>query len=299
MLLEHKRRAPVDPARPLRVATFFGFQPQLAPADPFRIAPDLQAQATAHSVGDLELGVWDTGSELRLDFVYSTALFDEPTVRRYCQSFLRLLEGMIADPARSLGTVPILAEEERRLLTEWGAGAAAEPAGAGFPQLFARQAERTPTAIAVLDGDESLTYRELRRRAGAVAAHLRAAGAAPGAVVALLAERGAGYLTALLGILDAGAVALPLGPAAPERRHREMLLRSGAGHLLVGPGLERAAEVTRGLATSTVTLAEALAHTGPPGAAVRAGPRAFPRYAIYTHAARRVHRRGRSSPTAG
>src|SRR4051812_42948004 len=89
------------------------------------------------------------------------------------------------------------------------------PRDATVHQLFARQALETPDAVAVTDGREHvLTYRQLGRRADALAATLRAAGVAPDELVGMYLPRGVDAVVALLAILKAGGAYVPLDPNA-------------------------------------------------------------------------------------
>src|SRR5262249_25619549 len=80
---------------------------------------------------------------------------------------------------------------------------------------FARQAERTPDAVAVSAGGVRLTYRELARRGSAVAGRLAAEHVGPDTVVILLAERGADFLSAMIGVQRSGRAVLPPDPTNP------------------------------------------------------------------------------------
>ena len=97
-----------------------------------------------------------------------------------------------------------------------------------MPELFAAQVARTPDTIAVVHEDESLTYRELDRRANQLAHHLRALGVGPEVVVGLCVERSPAMLVGLMGILKAGGAYLPLDPGYPTERLAFMLQDAGA-----------------------------------------------------------------------
>ncbi|HET8796728.1 MAG TPA: amino acid adenylation domain-containing protein, partial [Thermoanaerobaculia bacterium] len=84
--------------------------------------------------------------------------------------------------------------------------------------LFERHARRTPDRIALREGGTALTFAEVDRRANGLARALAGRGAGPEAVVALLADRGAGAIIGLLGILKSGAAYAPLAPDAPPLR---------------------------------------------------------------------------------
>ena len=121
--------------------------------------------------------------------------------------------------------------EQRQVLVDWN------DTRAEFPEtcihaLIESQAQRTPDAVAVVCGDEALTYRELNRRANAVAWRLREQGVGPECTVGLCADRSADLVVGLLGILKAGGAYLPLDPSYPEARLALMLEDSGASVVL-------------------------------------------------------------------
>ena len=88
---------------------------------------------------------------------------------------------------------------------------------------FERQVERTPDAVALVCGEESLTYRDLNRLANSLADRLIDAGVAPETVVGLYLERWPARLVGLLGVLKAGGAYLPLDPEHPAERLAAML----------------------------------------------------------------------------
>ncbi|WP_329466728.1 non-ribosomal peptide synthetase [Streptomyces sp. NBC_01431] len=98
----------------------------------------------------------------------------------------------------------------------------------GLPALVARHAERTPHALAVADGDTTLTYAQLDSAARRLASYLREGGVRPGDAVALLMPRSARTVVAQLALWWAGAVCVPLDPAHPRPRTEAMLADSGA-----------------------------------------------------------------------
>ncbi|MFB7257478.1 amino acid adenylation domain-containing protein [Streptomyces nojiriensis] len=92
-----------------------------------------------------------------------------------------------------------------------------------LPALVARHAELTPDALAVVDGDTTLTYGRLLQAGRALAAHLRAHQVARGDRVALLTARSSRTVVAQLGLWLAGAVCVPLDPAQPRPRTEAMI----------------------------------------------------------------------------
>ncbi|MBO3751473.1 amino acid adenylation domain-containing protein, partial [Streptosporangiaceae bacterium NEAU-GS5] len=145
---------------------------------------------------------------------YSRDLFDRETAEAIARRLIRLLEAALADPSRPIGRLDILDAAERRMLIEGANGGFTSERGKTLPDLFEAQARRTPDAVAV--GDH--TYEELNARANRLAHKLVAAGARPGAIVALSLPRTPDLVTALLAVLKAGAAYLPLDPSYPRDR---------------------------------------------------------------------------------
>lgn len=101
-----------------------------------------------------------------------------------------------------------------------------------FDPLFRQQVAKSPQAIAVVEGEQRLTYRELDERVERLARHLQKAGAGPEQLVAVVAERGWKLLTTLLAIFRAGGIYVPLDPQEPVARLRRLLEHSGSKILL-------------------------------------------------------------------
>ncbi|MDH3438906.1 MAG: amino acid adenylation domain-containing protein, partial [Betaproteobacteria bacterium] len=161
--------------------------------------------------------------QLRVDFVYSTDLFDAATIRRMLVHYERLLEGVVADPECRLSHLPLLSDAERnQLLVEWNDTANAFPRKC-VHELFEEQVACTPEATAVEYEGRKLSYRELNTRANQLAHHLIALGVGPEVLVGVCLERSLELIVALLGILKAGGAYMPLEPSYPRERLSFML----------------------------------------------------------------------------
>ena len=121
-------------------------------------------------------------------------------------------------PAAPLHELTVLTGAERaRLLTAWNDTACDVP-GLTWPALVEAQAARTPQALAVVCGEQALTYAELNAAASRLGRLLVSDGAGPERVVAVAMERSALMVTALLAVMKAGAAYLPVDPAYPAER---------------------------------------------------------------------------------
>ena len=150
---------------------------------------------------------------------YGRELFEASTMVRLGGHLVRLLSGVLAEPQRPLAEIALLAPGERhQLLAEWNDTAVGYPRGHTLHELVAAQADRTPGAVAAVDENEQVTYRELVDRARQLAGHLAGLGVRPDGRVGVLLERSLAMITGLLGVLEAGAAYVPLDPTLPEER---------------------------------------------------------------------------------
>ena len=92
--------------------------------------------------------------------------------------------------------------------------------------MFEKQAISLPNNIAVVYKDDYLTYGQLNEKSNSLAKVLIESGVTPEIYVGLLAERSIDYLIAVLAILKAGGVYLPLDPSYPSKRLYQILEQS-------------------------------------------------------------------------
>ncbi|MEO0408899.1 MAG: amino acid adenylation domain-containing protein, partial [Cyanobacteria bacterium P01_A01_bin.135] len=121
-------------------------------------------------------------------------------------------------------------EAERRQLQQWNQTQTAYPSDRCIHQLFEQQAEKTPQAIALVFGDQTLTYEALNARANQLARHLQPV--TPDSPIGLWAERGLETIVAMLAILKAGGAYLPLDPGYPRDRLRFMAADAGLSRVV-------------------------------------------------------------------
>ncbi|MDH5548253.1 MAG: amino acid adenylation domain-containing protein, partial [Gammaproteobacteria bacterium] len=167
----------------------------------------------------LELHMSETPLGLRGSWQYASDLFDEATIERFSNTFIRFLEQIVASPQTRLSEIDILSQSERRqLLFDWNNTATSYPNDACIHQLFEVHAEQTPQATAVVLDDYSLSYAELNSRANQLAHYLRDQGVVADTLVGLCMERSIDTIVAILGILKAGGAYVPLDPEYPQER---------------------------------------------------------------------------------
>ncbi|HVN34403.1 MAG TPA: amino acid adenylation domain-containing protein, partial [Casimicrobiaceae bacterium] len=182
---------------------------------------------TAKAELSLLLYIEDEGLAGELE--YSTELFHASTVERMGAQFRTLLEGIVRDPDRPIGRLPLVTDDERRkIVVDWNRTATDFPRDSSITALFDAQVARAPDSVAVIDGTRSLTYGALARRAARLARRLGELGVAPGATVGVCIERSLEEIIALLGVLYAGCAYVPLDATHPPERLSAMLKDASA-----------------------------------------------------------------------
>ena len=177
---------------------------------------------------DLTLTMQEGPQTLAGSIEYSSDLFEAGTILRMVEHLQVLLEGIVADAERSIGSLPLMGEEERRqVLGVWNDTTRGYPSELCMHELFERQVERTPGAIALVHAGTLWTYGELNERANRLGHYLMKRGVGPEVLVGLCAERSEEMVVGLLGIQKAGGAYVPLDPGYPQERLAYMVRDSG------------------------------------------------------------------------
>ncbi|WP_330285435.1 non-ribosomal peptide synthase/polyketide synthase [Streptomyces sp. NBC_00576] len=182
---------------------------------------------------DLDLSLAETFDEagdpagINGSLMASADLFDQDTAERLADRLVRVVRTMGAEPATRITEVDVLGpEERRRLLTEWNDTSVPLP-DISVPEAFARLTAADPGALAVRSDGVRLDYAELEVRADELARVLVASGVGQESVVAVVMERSVDLVVALLAVLKAGGVYLPLDVGWPVARMRGVVEDAG------------------------------------------------------------------------
>ncbi|WP_409236585.1 amino acid adenylation domain-containing protein, partial [Streptomyces sp. PA5.6] len=152
------------------------------------------------------------------EILYATDLFDHDTALSLADRLARVLEQVAADPDLRLSEIDLLAPAERtRIVRRWNDTTAPVP-DALAPELFGRRVEMSPDAVALVSGEQSLTYAELGAEAGRLGRYLVGLGVGPEVRVAVVGERSVSLVVALLGVSLAGGVFVPVDAGHPGER---------------------------------------------------------------------------------
>lgn len=171
--------------------------------------------------------------DLSLDFIeragnligmveYSTDLFSAETITRFQGHLQNILAGFVSQPDQGVFDLPLLGETERQQMQSWCAKVGNYPQGRCLQHSVEEQAESRPQAIALVDGEQSLTYGQLNQQANQLAWHLRQLGIRPEQPVGIHLPRSLDLIVAVVAVLKAGGAYVPLDPSQPQARLRYM-----------------------------------------------------------------------------
>lgn len=150
---------------------------------------------------------------------YDSQIFLPADIEVLIERYLHLLDEALQNPTVGIDALPIISQAERqRLIVDFNQTYREYARDKCIHQLFEEQVLRTSEAIAVRWGEEALTYRELDTRAQALAQHLQTLGVGPEIRVGIFMERSPSLLVAILGVMKAGGVYVPLDPTYPVER---------------------------------------------------------------------------------
>lgn len=183
---------------------------------------------------DLSCTVVDTGRALTAELQYATDLWDEPSVRRMLDAWVRVLRAMAARPDIGADEVPLMSAAELTATVQTWNPPPRTSQGT-IDAGFAAQVARRPDAVALSGDGRRWTYRELDEASDRVAAALREAGAGADDRVGLHLDRSPELVVAMLGVLKAGAGYLVLDPALPPDRLRLLAADAGIRAVLGAP----------------------------------------------------------------
>jgi amino acid adenylation domain-containing protein/FkbM family methyltransferase len=167
-----------------------------------------------------------TGESLKLKIIFDAGKHDRAVIQHIADSLVATLQS--AQPGSLMSGLAVPGPRELAMaVKDWNA-AAAKPFDLGcFHHAFEKVAARQPNAPAVVSSEIRFTYSELNARANRLAHKLQSAGIGPESRVAVVLRRCADLITAILGVMKAGAAYVPLDPDNPGKRNS--LLFQGAG----------------------------------------------------------------------
>ncbi|GET41347.1 amino acid adenylation domain-containing protein [Microseira wollei NIES-4236] len=184
----------------------------------------------AHTVRfDLEVHLLQVEDGLTGHIIYNTDLFNDKTIERLANHFGTLLRSLATNSSQSIQQVQILEASERMQLIRAGLNNfhIPYPRSQTIHELFEAKAAEQPEAIALIYGEQYISYSWLNVKANQLARYLKTLGVTEEKPIGVYLERGIDSIVALLGILKASACYVPLNPEDPAARIRFVVEDTG------------------------------------------------------------------------
>lgn len=201
----------------------------------FADSPARYLGGTTGVFDELSIAVYNDGtadSDLFIRLDAPASLYSRAELRFIGEDLIAYIRAAVAADDQPVGALDVVSGAERDRLLTAPKDTDAQVPEATVAELFARQVERDPDAVAVVSGDSALSYRELDERSSHLAGSLRRRNVGPETVVAVAMPRSADLVVALLGVVKAGGAYLPIDPALPAERIRSVVEDASASVLL-------------------------------------------------------------------
>ena len=172
------------------------------------------------------------GERAHVHVNYHSNVFSAEQIERLCGHFKTLLDGICRLPEARIGELSMLTDGDLQQMHAWNTPPFSPYLNRPIHQLIAEHARIRPEAIALVHGEQRLTFAEFDRRANQLAHALRARGIGTEVRVAIAMERGIDLWVAFFAVLKSGGAYIPLDPDYPTERLRYMLEDGGVKLLI-------------------------------------------------------------------
>lgn len=168
-----------------------------------------------------------------INIEYCSDIFKKETIEQIYNHYINTLRLISENNDIKIKEISVISEEEKnKILNKFNDIKLKYSKEKTISQLFEEQAKKTPNNIAIVFGENKLTYRELNEKSNQLAYYLRKKGLKPNDIIGIMLPRSLELLCAILGVLKSGACYIPIDPTYPEKRIQYMLENSEAKLLL-------------------------------------------------------------------
>jgi amino acid adenylation domain-containing protein len=173
-----------------------------------------------------------SGLPATIAFVYNRDLMERRSVQRMMERYERILHYLLQNPMARVSELAPLSEAERRQIIAVSSGRPVDATNGCVHELFEAQVKCSPERVAIVWGEDRLSYQDLDRRARRIATSLREMGVGPEARICICLDRSPDTVAAMLGVLKAGAAYIPLDPSHPAE-FLALIVRASCSEILL------------------------------------------------------------------
>ncbi|MCR8984709.1 amino acid adenylation domain-containing protein [Brevibacillus laterosporus] len=177
---------------------------------------------------DFNILAAQSDDQMLIKFIYNGQRFTSDFIQGISGHLIKVMEQISDDPEIVVNQLEIVTDEEKqRLLNQFNPEQCHKPYTQSIAEVFESWAECQKDSIAIVFGDDQLTYKQLNEKANQLARHLQAKGIREERTVALVLDRSIEMIVAMLAILKAGGAYLPIDPQFPAERIGFLLKDAG------------------------------------------------------------------------
>ncbi|MEO5563015.1 MAG: amino acid adenylation domain-containing protein [Chitinophagaceae bacterium] len=172
---------------------------------------------------DLMVNIYQKGHGLGIYTEYCTDLFNSSTIQRMMLHYKELLASVVVSPGIPINNLQMLPDVEEKLVKEFNE-IDSQPSGSDtLLRLFDEQCKNDPGRLALVFGDQQLSYQELEEKSNQLGRYLKSKGMTEETPVPVYIDRSPEMIISILAIMKAGGAYVPIDPEYPAERISYML----------------------------------------------------------------------------
>lgn len=186
-------------------------------------------------VAKFDIAFSATEGDKEIDFLveYSSKLFKKETIERMVAHFLKIILTIGTDLKCKICEIDVLSQQEKNdLLYDFNHTQVNYPRDKTLQELWVEQVHKTPNNVAVLYGEQQVTFKELDEKSNQIAHVLREKGIKNEGLVAIYFERSIEMIASIIGIMKAGGAYIPIDVNFPIDRMKSILADSQATFIM-------------------------------------------------------------------
>lgn len=183
-------------------------------------------------------------------FNYNSSVICDKQAKNVLDTYYTILKSIIENPSNTIASIEKLSSRDEKQIMMHNKDMVPD-ANTLLHRLVEKQFQSQPNASAVISWDGQFTYAELDRLSTRLARYLLTLGVGAEVMVPYLFEKSAWTTVAILGIMKAGGVSVPLDPSHPKNRHQSVASQIKCEVVLVS---KQQFTISEGLAKHTVVV---------------------------------------------
>jgi len=173
------------------------------------------------------------GEKIGITVAYNRYNYTKEVLGDVFKHYVNIIREMVTDASKFVKEIEMIdAEEKKQIIFDFNKYESGYVHRKPVHKLFEDQVEKTPDAIALVFGEERITFRELNKKANQLAWFLKKKGIKSDEIIGIMQERSVGMMVSILGVLKLGCTYIPLDPNYPQKRIMVMLDKSDISVLL-------------------------------------------------------------------